>query len=127
MAVSAPPLVSADLGADQLSCYELHVPLLATDEMLQCPVQGPVRAPSLIVEPRRIQRAAELEKSAVRPRVVTEDVLERRLHVWRIGLPRLMKRPRPLRPRNLSFSTITSPRDITTTGLPFTLRPSYGL
>src|SRR5438105_6072873 len=41
--------------------------------------------------------------------------------------PRRRKRPSPLRPVNLPFSTITFPRESTCVGAPATSRPSYGL
>src|SRR5262249_40627581 len=49
------------------------------------------------------------------------------LGIHSANVPRLRKRPRPGRPRNLPPCTISSPRDSTAAGAPTTLRPSYGL
>src|SRR5712664_2750851 len=59
------PLVAPDARAVELTCDQPDVPLLAADEMLQRPVERPVRAQGLVLEPCRIQGTAEVEERAV--------------------------------------------------------------
>jgi len=107
------------------------VELLATNDVLKGPVQRSVRAGRAKIKCRWLESTTELEQGLVRPRVVSQDVVESGSrhgpYVWRIGLPRLMNLPRPFFPRNSSFWTMTSPRESTTEAFPLTLRPSYGL
>ena len=101
-----------------------EVALVGADDVLERAQDGAVGAGHRELQLPRAQLPTMRDEPVRRPDVVTQLTEHRMGHVWRIALPRLMNLPRPLRPRNVSFSTMTSPRDITTVGFPFTLRPS---
>src|SRR5687768_13080177 len=109
---------------DQDSEQTDEVALIRAHDVLERAQDRAIRARHRELQLLRCQLPTMLDELVRRPDVVTQLTEHRMGHVWRMGLPRLMNRPRPLRPRNLSLSTTTSPRDITREGLPFTLRPS---
>src|SRR5437867_2458277 len=101
-----------------------EVALVGADDVLERAQDRTIGARHGELQLLRGQPPTMLDEPVRRPDVVTQLTKHRMGHVCRIGLPRLMNLPRPFRPKNLSLSTMTSPRDMTTTGLPFTLRPS---
>src|SRR5712691_3070466 len=86
-------------------------------------ISGPVaggdrdRREVLVVEPATGERRVVVELD---PSVRMADLA----HCYSPNVSRRRKRPRPFWPRNLSFSTISSPRDITCEGAPITVLPS---
>src|SRR5687767_3748603 len=105
-----------------------EVAVLRGDDVMERAVQRPERTWRRPLELLGRQRRTELEQLQIGPGVVAYQTQECFVgHVCSSGLPRLRNLPRPFFPRKRSPSTITSPRLITTSALPFTLRPSYGL
>src|SRR6266540_7507340 len=107
-------LVAEQRFVQQHSEQTDEVALVGADDVLERAQDGAVRARHGDLQLLRGQLPTMLDELVRRPDVVTQLTEHGMRHVWRIGLPRLTNRPRPLRPRNVSLSTMTSPRDITT-------------
>src|SRR5437773_9460837 len=94
-----------------------EVALVGADDVLDRAHDGPVGAGHRELQLLRAQLPTMRDEPVRRPDVVTQLTEHRMGHVWRIALPRLLILPRLLRPRKVSFSTIVSPRVVTTVGL----------
>src|SRR5437867_1522449 len=113
-----------------------EIPLIGGHDVRKGAPDRPVRAGDREIELGVGERSAVTDEPLRRPHVVSKlsqherdhayasSARRLRIYVCRIGLPRFTNRPRPFLPRNLSFSTMTSPRESTVDAFPFTLRPS---